>query len=134
MSKTEGQRAKLVVTTPTEEVNTAGLPDEFQHAERIGGLPSTVKFENPDEWYAGEYSRFRSGVGKNKKRLYELQNESGELVGVWGSTSLDAKFDQAYPPIQAGDRLCIVFRGTKETARKQNPVKVFDLFIVRASA
>jgi hypothetical protein len=74
-------------------------------------------------------------VGPNHSRVYELSvpGKDGEslTVVVWGSTALDRQFDSAFPPVQTGDKLAIIFVGEKETKRKQNPVKLFALKVKR---
>lgn len=119
-----------------ESVDLAGLPAEWAGAEKLGGFAPSPKFETPGESLFGTYVTVRGGVGPNKTRVYEIMAYMGpdkkqELTAVWGSTALDRMFDSAYPPVKAGDRIGITYIGEKETARKQNPVKLFQLRILR---
>jgi len=52
-------------------------------------------------------------------------------VVVWGSTALDRQWDSAYPPVQQGDKVGIVYIGEKPTKRGQNPVKLFAFKVIR---
>jgi len=112
-----------------------GLPAEFAEGETMAGFPPSPKFENKGEAVFGEFSRVSHGVGPNKSRLYELscprQDGQALTVAVWGSTALDRLFDSAYPPIQQGDRLAVIYLGSKPTPRNQNPVKLFALKVKR---
>ena len=113
-----------------------GLPAEFLGGRFEHGFPPTVKFENVGDFAGGEFVHMRENVGPNNSRVYELavpDGNGGHLnVIVWGSTVLDRHFDSAYPPIQQGDKIGIIYLGDKETTRKQNPVKLFALKVIRA--
>jgi len=112
-----------------------GLPAEFASGSFMSGFPPTVKFEKPGDFAGGEFVHMRTGVGPNESRVYELALPKGEgesfNVVVWGSTALDRQWDSAYPPIQQGDKVGIIYIGEKGTKRKQNPVKLFALKVVR---
>lgn len=119
-----------------ESIDLSGLPAEWAAAEKLGGFAPSPKFETPGESLFGTYVNVRDGVGPNKTRVYEVMaymgpDKKSELTAVWGSTALDRMFDSAYPPVKAGDRIAITYVGEKETARKQNPVKLFQLRILR---
>lgn len=113
-----------------------GLPEDMQGGETLAGLPPSPRFEKKGDAVFGEFIRYQAEVGPNKSRLYELSCPTGEegksiTIAVWGSTAIDNKFDSAYPPIQAGDRLGFVYLGEKKTARNQNPLKLFALHLKR---
>lgn len=112
-----------------------GLPEEFKGAETLAGFPPSAKFDKPGDCVFGEFVTMREGVGPNSSRLYELSlpNGSGEsmTVAVWGSAALDRLFDSAYPPVQSGDRLAVIFIGEKPTKRGLNPVRLFALKVKR---
>jgi len=115
-----------------------GLPDEYRKGETLSGFPPSPQWERPGQALFGEFVVLRDHVGPNDSRLYEIAAFQGEgkdpiSVAVWGSAALDRLFDSAYPPIQMGDRVAIIFLGEKPTKRGLNPVKLFALKIVRKS-
>lgn len=127
--------AAQIVDDAVEVAAIDGLPEDFGHSETLAGFPPSVKFEKKGDCIFGNYIGLRRGVGPNNSRVYELSipNKDGDTmtVVVWGSTALDRQFDSAYPPVQTGDKLAIIFLGEKETNRKQNPVKLFALKVKR---
>lgn len=123
-----------IVDDALEVAKIEGLPEEFLGGKFETGFPPSVKFERVGDFIGGAYVMHREGVGPNKSRIYELAIGDGEKalkVVVWGSTVLDRQFDSAYPPIQQGDKVGIVYLGDKKTARNQNPVKLFAFKVVR---
>jgi hypothetical protein len=112
-----------------------GLPEEFRGSETLAGFPPSAKFENPGDCVFGEFIGMRESVGPNSSRLYELSvpNGAGEgmTIAVWGSAALDRLFDSAYPPVQSGDRMAVIYCGDKPTKRGLNPVKLFALKVKR---
>lgn len=129
-------RPAAIIDEALEVSAIEGLPAEFLGGKFAQGFPPTVKFENPGDFAGGVYVNHRDGVGPNKSRIYELNvpndTTEGLQVVVWGSTALDRLFDSAYPPVQQGDKLAIIYVGEKSTNRKQNPVKLFALKVIRA--
>jgi len=124
-----------IIDDSLEVAKIEGLPAEFAGGSFMTGFPPTVRFENPGDFAGGEFIHLRENVGPNNSRVYELAVPDGNggtfNVVVWGSTALDRQFDSAYPPIQQGDKIGIVYIGEKSTKRKQNPVKLFALKVVR---
>lgn len=112
-----------------------GLPEEFRGSETLSGFPPSAKFDNPGDCVFGEFVTMRENVGPNSSRLYELSIPNGAgsnlTVAVWGSAALDRLFDSAYPPIQSGDRMAVIYAGEKATKRGLNPVKLFALKVKR---
>lgn len=124
-----------IIDDAVEVAKLEGLPEEFGNSEVMSGFPPSAKFEKKGDAIFGEFVGLRENVGPNNSRVYELAvpNGKGEslTVVVWGSTALDRLFDSAYPAIQQGDKLAIIYLGDKETKRKQNPVKLFALKVKR---
>jgi hypothetical protein len=58
----------------------------------------------------GRYISKKEDVGANKSNVYVIQTEDGELVGVWGSTVIDAKFAN----IEIGSQVAIEYVGVKK--------------------
>lgn len=119
-----------------EAIDVSGLPDEWQAAEKLGGFAPSPLFETPGEALFGTYVGMRDNVGPNNSRVYEIMAYQGpdkkaELTAVWGSTALDRMFDSAFPKIKSGDRIGIIYLGSKATKRNQNPVKLFQLRVLR---
>lgn len=126
-----------IIDDAMEVAKIEGLPAEFLGGKFETGFPPTVKFEKPGDFIGGEFIHLRTDVGPNASRVYELAiagNEGKEAVKVvvWGSTALDRQWDSAYPPVQQGDKVGIVYIGEKATKRNQNPVKLFALKVVRS--
>ncbi len=112
-----------------------GLPEEFRGSETLSGFPPSAKFDKPGDCVFGEFVTMREDVGPNNSRLYEFSIANGEgehmTVAVWGSAALDRLFDSAYPPIQGGDRIAVIYAGEKATKRGLNLVKLFALKVKR---
>jgi len=127
-------KAAQVEQPEAESIEVAGLPEEWQDANVLGGLPPSPVFEEPGEAIFGIFVGVRDGVGPNNSRVYELMAHKGpnvkpELTAVWGSTALDRMFDSAMPKVKSGDRVGIVYLGERPTKRNQNPVKLFKLLV-----
>ncbi len=119
-----------------ESVDVANLPAEWQSAETLGGFAPSPRWETPGEAMFGTFVAVRDNVGPNDSRVYEVMAHMGpdkkpELTAVWGSTALDRMFDSAFPKIKAGDKIGIIYLGEKPTKRAQNPVKLFQLKVMR---
>lgn len=127
--------ARLVDEGGADKQEVQGLPAEFQDSDTLEGFPPSAKFDEPGDCVFGEFIGMREGVGPNTSRLYEIAAPNGAgstfTVAVWGSQALDRLFDMAYPPIQSGDRVAFIFKGLKETKRKLNPVKLFQIKVKR---
>lgn len=127
-------RPAPIIDDAVEVAKIEGLPQEFAEGEVMAGFPPSPKFERKGDCVFGEFVGLRERVGPNESRVYELAIPNGKdsmTIAVWGSTALDRLFDSAYPPIQQGDRLAIIFMGEKETKRGLNPVKLFALKVKR---
>lgn len=128
-------KACKIIDDAVEVAEVLGLPEDFGRSQTLAGFPPSAKFEHKGDAIFGVYIGMRKDVGPNHSRVYELSVPSkdgeGMTVVVWGSTALDRQFDSAFPPIQTGDKLAIIYIGEKETNRKQNPVKLFVLKVVR---
>lgn len=123
-----------LVDDAVEVTQLEGLPAEFANSETMAGFPPSPKFEKKGDCIFGEYVGLRQNIGPNNSRVYELAvpNGTGDTftVAVWGSTALDRLFDSAYPPVQQGDKLAIIYLGGKPT-NKGNDVKLFALKVKR---
>lgn len=129
-------RPVKIVDEGIDVAKVEGLPEEYQGGEVLSGFPPSAKFEKPGDCIFGEYVGMRENVGPNNSRLYEVAAFQGVdkeplLVAVWGSTALDRLFDSAYPPINQGTRIAVIYVGEKMTKRAQNPVKLFALKVKR---
>jgi hypothetical protein len=126
-----------LIDTAQEVAALEGLPEEWEKGETLAGFPPSPEWREPGEAIWGEFIGLRTDVGPNKSRIYEIAAYQGDhqppvTVAVWGSAALDRLFDSAYPPIQMGDRVGIVYLGEKPTQRGLNPVKLFALRVLRA--
>ncbi len=105
-------------------------PPGFDDWEEDSGLPPVAVFDEPGDFVAGHFRAVKADVGKNKSRMYYLAlHPTKEIIGVWGSTALDDRMDLMQP--KPGDAILIQYLGVQETARGQNPVKVFRVRLKR---
>lgn len=70
----------------------------------------------------GFYVGKKTNVGKFNATIYTILTEGDKKMDVWGSTVIDAAFEQ----IKLGAEVEIEFTGTKPSD-KGNPVKLFDV-------
>lgn len=67
----------------------------------------------------------RTNVGEYKSNAYDIQQDNGEVITVFGSTVLDDKMAHVQENIQ----IRIVFKGTVSDANnKKKPYKNFEVF------
>lgn len=129
-------RQAELVDVSVEVSAMTGLPAEFGNAETLAGFPPSPKFEKVGDAVFGYYIRMQTDVGPYHSRLYELSVPRGSddplTIAVWGTSALDRLFDSAFPAIEAGDKLAIIFLGEKPTKRGLNPVKLYALKVARA--
>lgn len=132
-AKVEIRPAELV-EQDLEVADIAGLPEEFKRGDTLTGFPPSPKFETPGDAVFGYFITMREGVGPNNSRLYELsvprKGEEPKTIAVWGSAALDRLFDSAFPPVQVGDKVGIIYIGQKPTKRGLNPVKLFAIKVL----
>lgn len=76
----------------------------------------------------GTYENVRTDVGPNKANIYEIRQDDGNLVGVWGSTVLDSRFEN----ISIGARVKIVYRGEKR-GKQSKPYKDYVVYVSGAN-
>lgn len=69
----------------------------------------------------GLYISKKENVGANSSNVYVLRTPEGELVGVWGSTVIDAKFEN----IKVNTEVAIEFVGMKKPKSGGKPYKDF---------
>lgn len=65
----------------------------------------------------------QSNVGPNNSMKYNLQQESGEVIGVWGSTVLDTKLEQ----VANGTEVKITFLGKRDSKGGRGQYKDFKV-------
>lgn len=93
--------------------------NEWQKME----MGNTWKFTKPGDEISGVYAGKESGVGPNNSNLYNLQVD-GQLVGVWGTTILDARMKN----LSLGEEVKIVYLG--EAPSKNRKGKSYHNFEV----
>jgi hypothetical protein len=69
----------------------------------------------------GVYVSKKENVGANSSNVYVLKTDEGELVGVWGSTVIDAKFEN----IALNTEVAIEFVGMKTPKKGGKQYKDF---------
>lgn len=71
----------------------------------------------------GKYLRMETEVGPNDSNMYHIQTEDGKVVGVWGSTVLDTKFQN----VKTGSLVRLESLGLKENPKTKRSFKDFSL-------
>ena len=71
----------------------------------------------------GEYVGFEDNIGAYNSKLYHFRLEDGEMVDVWGCTTLDKRMMK----IQVGVLVRIRYLGEVPTQPGKNPYKDFDV-------
>ncbi len=69
----------------------------------------------------GVYVSKKENVGANSSNVYALRTAGGELVGVWGSTVIDAQFDN----ISLGSEVALEYLGLRKPKSGGKPYKDF---------
>lgn len=77
----------------------------------------------------GVYVGIKQNVGPNNSNIYVLQAESGERVGVWGSTVIDARMET----IAIGTGVAIEYTGLKSPKSGGKPYKDFYVGVTPGS-
>lgn len=88
-------------------------------AEVNGGTDSTWDGKAP---LIGKYLRYETEVGPNASNMYHIQTEDG-VVGVWGSTVLDSKFQN----VKEGSLVRVESLGLKKNPKTGREFKDFSL-------
>ena len=68
------------------------------------------EFEDVNDFVQGNWMSEQENVGKNKSKVYNLKQEDGSIVSVWGSRLLDGNFAL----LEKGDIVKIIFLGKKQ--------------------
>lgn len=89
-------------------------------AEVNGGTDSTW---DGKEVLIGKFLRSQEGVGPNESMMYHIQSEDGKVVGVWGSTVLDTKFQN----VRAGSLVRVESLGLKENPKTKRSFKDYSV-------
>lgn len=117
------------------------FPRTFQVKGNLhtGTFPPVAEWRRAGDCVAGRFERVRPDVGPNNSRLYELVIDEPDLLqgrpefraSFWGGTQLDALFDTSTPKVEPGDKICVVFLGSRPTKRGLSPVRLFALSVVK---
>lgn len=92
----------------------------------VGGNPQYEMWdENKDKTIMGKFVEVRRNVGKNGSNIYVLETANGEKRGVWGSTVLDARFEN----IQTGMEVMIEFLGKTPGKDARGSYKNYKVFM-----
>lgn len=93
------------------------MSNEFDNAIEAGsGSGETWKPETEGDLIFGTYKAHKSSVGQNNSEVYLIQeDDKDEPTNVWGSTVLDARFEE----IPVGSRVQITYLGKKTGKRAE---------------
>lgn len=89
-------------------------------AEVNGGTDSTWDSTKP---LIGKFLRTETNVGPNESNMYHIQTEDGKVVGVWGSTVLDTKFQN----VKEGSLVRVESLGLKTNPKTKREFKDYSL-------
>lgn len=98
--------------------------DNSEWQEHGGGAQSDMWLEEAGKSIQGKLVKVKTGVGKNKSNIYELEVEPGKVVGVWGSTVLDSRFED----IEVGTDVKILYNGKKQGEKARGAYKDYTVF------
>lgn len=83
------------------------------------------KNEGKGAEFKGVYLSKEEGVGENNSIVYSFQDESGNLINVWGTTLLDIRLKN----VKMGEEVIIVYLGEEDSQkRKGKKYHNFDLY------
>lgn len=112
---------------PEQGGNTpdAALPPGWSESDEQAPSSFTpaADWQEPGEYFFGEYLGRQDQVGPNKSRLYAFKAGDGSAVSIWGATALDARMDFLAPA--RGETLLIQYLGSVPTSRGLSDVKTF---------
>ena len=101
------------------------MADKSSKSEWKENTGNFWKAENEDDEITGLLVDIQNEVGVNKSTIYTIQEkESGEHVGVWGSTILDSRMKG----ISMGMEVRIVYKGLGDAKPGQNAPKLWQVF------
>lgn len=81
------------------------MKDEWEDAIEVSAQATeTWDQEKP---LVGQYIGSKSDVGPNKSMMYNIKNDDGEIIGMWGATVLDTKMAE----VPVGSRVKITYNG-----------------------
>ena len=112
-----------------------GLPDEFLNTETYSGFPPSPKWDNPGDAVFGYYLSQQTNIGPNASKMYEIsvprKGEEPKTVAVWGTAALDRLMAQS--TVQIGDKVAIIYLGTKPSKPGFEPTKLFALKVAKVA-
>ena len=112
-----------------------GLPDEFLNTETFSGFPPSPKWENPGDAVFGYFIGEQTNIGPNASKMYEIsvprKGEEPKTVAVWGTAALDRLMSKT--GVQIGDKVAIIYLGTKPSKSGFEPTKLFALKVAKVA-
>lgn len=77
--------------------------------QEVGGGAQTEMWDEQagDKTIIGKLVNIKKNIGKNHSNIYELDLGDKKIIGVWGSTVLDSRFET----IEVGTDVKIVYNG-----------------------
>jgi hypothetical protein len=88
----------------------------------VAGSGSGTMWDESTGPVTGTYVKKRSDVGPNGSMVYTLRYDTGEEVGVWGSSVIDTKFKE----IPIGSLVQVMFLG-KATGKRGTQYKDYEV-------
>ena len=88
------------------------------------GVSNSYDFEQ-NSVLEGKYIQKRTGVGPNNSCVYEIQQDNGTVVSMWGSTVID--FRMVNVPFNS--MIKIEYKGLVKNPKSKRFYKDFDIFI-----
>lgn len=78
---------------------------------------------NQEEPLVGKFIGTSENVGPNLSKMHNVRTDSGEVVGMWGSSVLDSKMAE----VTVGDRIRVSFEGRKENPKTKHTFKDYKV-------
>ena len=87
-------------------------------------IGDAVEWEEIGQEIVGILKNIRRDVGENKSIMYEIEEEDGSIISIWGSTILDNRMIR----VDVGDKVKIIYKGKKQS--QKNKTRSFHDFEV----
>lgn len=99
------------------------MSNEWANAKTANAQSSEMWDEKGGKPMIGQLISVKHDVGANASTVYNVRDDSGEVIGVWGATVLDGKMEEV--PINS--RVKIEFLGMKTNAKSGRTFKDYDV-------
>lgn len=96
------------------------MADEWKKVEMAGSWDP-----EEDKEIVGVLVNKEENVGPNESMMYTIETETGERLGVWGSTVLNSRMGQ----VPVGTEVKIVYKGKATSDKTGRQYKDYEVYI-----